>query len=59
MDNVNLIDKKVIVKMENHFNLHCVLRQIDDYGVWVETEEQTSYIGFSEIRMIKLDKKGR
>lgn len=51
-----LVGKKVDVQMKD-FHLYGVLKAIDTYGVWLETPEQESFIGWPNIIMIKLDRR--
>ena len=52
-----LLNKNVDVQMRD-FHLYGVLKQIDAQGIWLETKEQESFINWTNIIMIKLDKRG-
>ena len=52
-----LVNKKVDVTKADGFHLYGHLRDIDQYGIWLETNAETSFIAFINIKEIRLDRR--
>jgi hypothetical protein len=55
-ENRKLLGKHVDVQMKD-FHLYGVLKAIEENGIWLETNEQESFINWTNITMIKKDRK--
>lgn len=54
-----LVNKNVDVSKNDGFHLYGVLTSIGPYGIWLKTFSETSFIAFTNIREIRLDRKYR
>jgi len=52
-----LINKRVDVSKNDGFHLYGVLREIGAYGIWLKTSSETSFIAFTNIKEIRLDRR--
>ena len=53
----DFLNKNVEVRYVNDFTLYGILKAVDEHGIVLKTNQETSFISFSQIQMIKLDKR--
>lgn len=53
----NFLNQNVDVTRLTGFHVYAKLKQIDQFGIWIESKTETSFIAFNDIKDIRLDKR--
>jgi hypothetical protein len=56
-DKYTLLNKAIDLTKNDGFHLYVTLRKIEQFGVWIESDTEISFISFSNIRDIRKDKR--
>jgi len=52
------LDKHCQVVKVDGFTLYGTVKEVNDYGILLETTQETSYISFSNIKEIRINRSG-
>ena len=53
-----LLNKPVVVRLKNDFALYGLAQSFLQGGIFLKTKTETSFISFTEIKNIRLDRRG-
>jgi len=59
METEIFLNKHVDVAKLDGFHIYSILRRIDQFGVWLEYNNELTFVSFNNIREMKLDRKFR
>lgn len=52
------LNKKVDVQQIDDFHLYGLIVSFEQYGIWLKTQRETSFITYQNIKQIRLDRRG-
>ena len=53
----NFLGKQIDITRLNGYHIYATLQSIEQFGIWVTSKTETSFIAFNDIKDIRLDRK--